>query len=151
MFRIGGEVAYRGKTASGHHRIGDDVNVLVNFAGLKSAIEMNMPIAGREFAVDGMRKLPFCARESGRSRRIARIANRQHVARIIRRGHRVFAPSNVADNKMSQGNLGHGLRRHQIAAQQAGDGLAVIFRDGSIKPQGVGCRPRPTANRESRW
>ena len=39
---------------------------------------------------------------------------------------------------MSQRNFRHHSRGHQIATQQAGNGLSVFFRDRRKKPQGIG-------------
>ena len=62
---IGGEVANRGEAAAGDDGVGDDINVFVNLARLKTAVQMDMPVAGCEFAVDGVGKLPFGAGNDG--------------------------------------------------------------------------------------
>src|SRR5258707_3132324 len=59
MLGVGREVANDGETASGYNRIGDDVNVFVDFAWLESAVQVNVPIARRELAVNRVRELPF--------------------------------------------------------------------------------------------
>src|SRR5262245_39273893 len=38
---------------------------------------------------------------------------------------------------MAQRNLWHFLGRHQITAQQAGNGLAIFFGDRSVEPKSV--------------
>ena len=63
MFGIGRKVADRSKAPAGHDGIGDDVNVFINLARLKAAVEMDISVARDEFAVDGLRELPLRARE----------------------------------------------------------------------------------------
>ena len=62
MLGIGRKVADGGEATAGHDRVGDNVNVFVNLARLKAAVQMNMPVAGDELAVDGVGELPFGAR-----------------------------------------------------------------------------------------
>ena len=128
MLGVGGEVADRSEPPASHNRIGDGVNVFVNLARLKSAVQMDIPVAGGEFAFDGLRKLPLSARDFG-ALSIARVANGEHVAWIFGGGHRIFGPTNAAENEMSQRNFRHDFRGHQIAAQQAGDRLSIFFRN----------------------
>ncbi len=47
---------------------------------------------------------------------------------------------------MTERNFVHFLRRHEIAAKKAGDGLAVVFGDGRIQMKSpfAGCVPLPT-------
>src|SRR5438045_7942766 len=42
MLRVRREVANGGETSTGHHRIGDHVDILVDAPGLKASIEMNV-------------------------------------------------------------------------------------------------------------
>ena len=62
---IGREVAYRGEAAAGHDRIGDHVNIFVDFSGLKAAVQVDMAVTRSEFAVDRLRELPFRAGNDG--------------------------------------------------------------------------------------
>jgi hypothetical protein len=63
--RIGRVLSVRGKVANcseasaGYYGIGDNVNVFVNLSGLEAAVQEDMPVAGDEFAIDGVRKLPL--------------------------------------------------------------------------------------------
>src|SRR5207302_5950947 len=65
MFCVGSEIAESGKAEAGDDRIFDDVNVFVDAAGLKTAVQMDGAIAGRDFSVDGCGELPFGTRDDG--------------------------------------------------------------------------------------
>ena len=85
-----------------------------------------------------------------RALRLARVAHREHIARVVRGGNRILDPTDVAHDEVSERNLRHRLRGHQIAAQQAGDGLSVFFRDRGAKNRRASgacashCHPRLT-------
>ena len=98
-----------------------------------------MTVAGREPPVNGLRELPLRVRNHG-PWRLARLANREHVTRILWRGYQVFGPSNVADDQVPQWNLRRGLGGHQITAQQPGDSFPMFLRDRSIELQSVAGR-----------
>ena len=108
MLGVGREVANSGEASAGHHRIRNHVSVLVDFAGLKAAIEMNVSIAGRELAIHHMRELPSGAWDHG-ALRVARIANGEHIAGIVGRGDRVFRSADVALDQVAQGISGMAL------------------------------------------
>ncbi len=76
---VGGEVADSSESAAGNDGIGDDVNIFVDLARLKAAVEVDMAGARDEFSIDGVRKLPLRA---GNNRALgpARIAHREDVA-----------------------------------------------------------------------
>src|SRR6185369_3404116 len=131
---IGGEVAYRSETQSSNNRVADHVDVFVNPAGLKASVEMDMAVAGNEFAVNRVREPPlrpgdYCS--SG----FAGIPHRQLVSWVIRVGDGVFGAAEVADHKMSERNFLHHLRRHQVAAQQPTDRLSLVPGDRSVQTQ----------------
>ncbi len=48
---------------SGDHGISNNVDVFVDLAGLKSAVQVDVAVAGHEFAVDGVGELPFSCAE----------------------------------------------------------------------------------------
>ena len=144
MLGVGREVANGGEASAGHNRIGNDIDVLVNPAGLKAAIEMNVSIAGRELAVHHVRELPLSAWNHG-TLGVARITNSKHIARIVRRGDRVFRPADVALDQVSQRNLRHRLVWHKIAAKQARDGLALILSPPAQRNGARPCRRHPIA------
>ncbi len=106
---------------------------------------MNKPVAGDEFAVDEMSELPLTGRNH-LARPIARVANGEHIARIVGIGDRVLAAADSDPHQMSERNIGHYLRRHQVSAHQACDGLSVFLCDRSIQSRGAwpGCVPLPT-------
>src|ERR1700722_11604033 len=131
---VGSEVADSGEAPSGDHGVSYHIHVFVNFSRLKAAIQMNEPVCRNELAIDGMRELPLRARDD-RPPPVARVANSQHIVWIVRRGYRIFDSAYVALNKVTERNRLHLLWKHEVAAQQAGDGLAVLFCQGSKKSQ----------------
>ena len=91
---------------------------------------------GVELPVNRLCKLPLRSRNHA-ARRLARIPHRQHIARILRRRHRVLCSTDVACHQMPKRNLRHRLGWHQVAAQQTGNRLAILLRDRRIKTQRV--------------
>src|SRR5690349_9422140 len=84
MLCVGSEIADGGEAQAGHHGILDDVDIFVDFAGLESAVEMNVAITRNEFVFASLRELPFRAGNDG-AWGFARISNREGVAGIVRR------------------------------------------------------------------
>src|SRR5678816_1633794 len=101
---IRGEVAYRSETQSSNNRVTDHVDVFVDPAGLKPSSEMNMAIAGNEFAVNRVREPPLRPWDHCPFR-FARIPHRQLVSWVIRVGDGTFAAAEVADHKVSERNF----------------------------------------------
>ena len=62
MLRIRGEIANGRKAKSGDDRVRHNINVFINLSGVKSSIQMNMPVAGDDLTVDSVRELPLAAR-----------------------------------------------------------------------------------------
>lgn len=81
MLGIRGEIAYGGKTSASHYGVGDDINVFVDLSLLKAAVQMNIPVTGNEFAIDGLRELPLNP-GNVRALPVARIPDRKRIARI---------------------------------------------------------------------
>ena len=59
MLGVRGEVAHGGKAEAGDHGVLHHVHVLVDLAGRKAALQVNVAIAGLEFAIDHVRELPL--------------------------------------------------------------------------------------------
>ena len=134
---IGSKVTYGREASAGHDRVGDDIDVFVNLSGLEAAVQVNKPICRDELAIDGMRELPLGARNEG-APPITRVADREHVSRIIRARQPGYSiPPRWPSIRCPRGISGITFDRHQIAAQQAGDGLSVFFRDRGKKSQGA--------------
>jgi len=93
-------------------------------------------VAGGERVVDGMGKLPLGAGNDGAGT-VARVADGEHVARIVGRRSGVFAAADRGSHQVTERNLRRRFGEHQVATQQPGDGLAIFFRDGRIEPQGA--------------
>src|SRR5271154_3828844 len=62
MFGIGRKVPDRSEATASDDRIGDDVNIFVDLAGLKTAIQMDMTVTRNELAVDRVGELPVSTR-----------------------------------------------------------------------------------------
>src|SRR5581483_7922215 len=103
-------------------------------ARLEPSVETNESIARHELAVDRVGKLPFGTGNHS-TLSLAAFAHRKHIARIIRRSHRIFGAADLAGDQMAKRNLGHRLGGHQVAAQQPSDRLAMILCDGREKVQ----------------
>src|SRR5580700_4504599 len=86
MLGVGSEVTDGCKAPSGHHRVSDHIHVFVDLSWLEPAVQVNKPVCRDELAIDSMRELPLRA-GNDTPRSIARIADREHIARIIRRGN----------------------------------------------------------------
>ncbi len=113
---IGGKVADRREAEARNHRIGHDIHVFVDATGLKPAIQMNMPIAGSEFPVDGFGELPLrCRNENALG--IPRVANGQHVAGITHVGDRILEAAYSAGDQMPERNLLRHARKHHVAPE----------------------------------
>src|SRR5208337_2873021 len=54
---VGSKIANGRESAAGHDGVGNNVNIFVDLAGLKAAVQMDKAVAGHEFAVDSMGKL----------------------------------------------------------------------------------------------
>ena len=78
MLGIRRKITYGGKAPAGYDRVRNSINIVVDLPGLKAAVQVDMPVAGSEFAVDRVGELPFRTGNGG-PRRIARIPHRQHV------------------------------------------------------------------------
>ena len=126
------------------HRVGDHVDVLVNLAGLESTAQVNESVAGRELAVDSVRKLPLGARNHA-ARGVAGVADGEDVARVVRIGNRVLGAADSAPDHVAERNFGQRFGGHEIPAQQAGNGLAMVLGNGRVKVEGAcaGCVPLP--------
>ena len=74
VLRVGGEIEDGSKAASGDDRVRDDVDVLIYFARLESAVQMDEPITGGEFAIGHVSELPLGA-GNHRSRRRGEVAD----------------------------------------------------------------------------
>ena len=59
MFGIRGEVTHGREAKSRNHGILNCIDVFVNLAGLKAAIEMDVPVAGNRFSINRVRELPL--------------------------------------------------------------------------------------------
>ena len=133
-FHVGSEVAHRGEAQPGNHRVAGHVDVFVNPAGLKPSVEMDMPVAGNEFAVHRVGEAPLRAWDHGPFR-FARVPHCKLVPWILRVGDGIFAAAQVADDKVSERNFLHHLRRHEVAAEQPTDRLPLVPRDRRVKTQ----------------
>ncbi len=136
MLGIGSEIAHRREAQARHHRILHYINVFVDLSRMEAAIQMDVPVAGRELAGDGLRELPFGARND-LPLAVARVAHRQHVPRVVRCGRGILDSADAAGDQVSQRNLRHLFRGHKIAAQQSGNCLSVFFRDWRVKFQRI--------------
>ena len=134
---IGRKIAYDGEAGPGYDRVSDNINVFVYFAGLKTTVQVDISVAQGELAIHGMSELPLRARNEG-TLAVSGVPDRQHIEGIVRCGDRVFKPADITENKVSQRNLRHHPRGHQIATQQTGDGLSIFFRDRRRETQCVG-------------
>jgi hypothetical protein len=105
---------------------------------------VNVPITRYDLTVHGVRELPFGA-WNHRAHCFAGVADGEYVARIVRRRHRVFDPSDAAKYQVAERNLLHHFRRHQVATQQTGDGRAIFFGDRREESQRVGTLGVPLA------
>ena len=149
VFGIGSEIAHRREAQARHDGVFDHVHVFVDLSRMEAAIQMDVPVAGRELSVDGVRKLPLGARND-RPLTVARVTNRQHVARVVRCRDGILDSADAAGDQVSQRNLGHLFRGHKIAAQQAGNRLSFFFRDRRVEVSGRRYLARPIASRGSR-
>ncbi len=149
MFGIRSEITDGSKAQARDDWIGNHVDIFIDLAWMKAAVEMDEAVAGRELAIDGVRESPLRARNDG-AQRLARVAHRQHIARIVRRSHRILSSAHASGDPVTKRDFCHLLRRHEIAAQQAGDRLSIFPGDGNIEVQGVTARgvPLPAKARE---
>ena len=95
MLGIRSKVANSREAAAGYNGIGDDINIFVDLPRLEAAVQMNVAVAGHDFAVHGVRELPLAARNNG-ARSLARITDGEHIARIVRRRDGVFDSADAA-------------------------------------------------------
>jgi len=136
VLSVGSEVADGGEAESGDDGVLHDVDVFVDFSGLKAAIEMDVAIAGYKFAIESLRKLPFGAGDDG-SFRISGIADRENVAGIVGSRDRIFHAADVAGDQVAQGNFELDSGGHKIAAEKSGNRLTVFFGYGGIELERV--------------
>ena len=134
---IGGEVTDGGEAPAGNDRIGDHVNVFVDLSGLKSpfrwmcrslATILPSTVWANCHSVRGM-TVRFPLRES-------RTVSRLRVSSGAATGYSV--PPILPRMRCPSGISGMSFRGHQIAAQQAGDGLSVVFGDRGKESQRIG-------------
>src|SRR5271169_3501061 len=95
---------------------------------------MNKPVGSDKLAIDLMRELPLGTRYHG-PLRLTRVPDGEHIARVFRKSNRVLHSAEVSLHQVAQGDLRGLGRKHQVAAQQAGDGLSIFLSDRGKESQ----------------
>jgi hypothetical protein len=116
VFGVRSEIADGGETQSRDDGIGYRVNVFVNPAGLETAVQADVAVAGNHFAVHQVGELPLRARNE-RSLGITGVPDRQHIARIFGIGDGILTATYAPVDEVSQRDLVGVLGEHEVPAQ----------------------------------
>jgi len=144
VLHIGSKVAEGSKPQTRHNRICGNVDIFVDLSRLKSSVQMNKLVAGNEFAVDDVRKLPIAA-WNDRSRPAARVAHGEHIARIVGNRNRVFDAANMPRDEVPEGISGaacESMRSPRNKPVIVFPLLAQLARTAAMR--WPGCVPLPT-------
>src|ERR1700722_4114783 len=133
VFQVGKEIAHRCKTEASDNGVFCFIDDLIDFAGLKSAVEVNEVRIGCKFAVHSVGKTPLTARN-----RLARSFRR------VARGQNIFCTCGIVDGiafsagwseeRMAERHVLQFLRWREIRAHQTANfSSSRIVRDGSVE------------------
>ena len=130
-FEPGGEVAHGGEAEPGNDGIFDDVDELVDAAGLETGAQVDASV---DCGGGGGGKAPVGAGD-GLARAVGGVADGEDVARVIRIRDRILSAADAADDDVAEGPVRAFCDGGEVVAQEAGDWLAVIGGDGCIEVQ----------------
>src|ERR1700676_445583 len=117
VFQIGEEIADSSQAEASDDWILPFVNDFIDFAGLKSAVEMNEMRIGREFAIQRMGETPLGARNR-LARAIRRIAHRQNIFRTGGIIDRIAFSAGWSEERVTERHVFHFLRGCKIRTHE---------------------------------
>src|ERR1700675_1332298 len=133
VFQIRKEITDSREAEASDDRIFCFINDFIDFAGLKTAVQMNEMNVGHEFSIDGVGKAPLIARNR-LSRTIGRVTDRQNIFCTGGIIDGIALSARWSEEGMAERHVFHFLRGREIRAQQTMNFLSAgIVSDWSVE------------------